>query len=374
MLRCKKVLPVVRLAFIYPSPFAVASPPTDLGAGLPATATSMSRGVRGDKELGGKFALAAEDRPVLKFVTQARAERRSLLSAALWGSGIGLGLGATYLAAGMAGHIADRAHAQRMAEAATIGYAGSHLEAQGEGLRVGLNRYSVRAGSDAATVAVRFDNDRGAARTRKRADLECMTDAVYYEARGESARGQAAVAQVVMNRVSHPAFPKTVCGVVFQGAGRSGCQFSFACDGSMKRRREAGAWERARDVAKRALIGAAGAQVGRATHFHTTAVSPVWAPSMLRVAQVGTHVFYKFSPYRVRMTAQASPHAGDLVLTSGPGGRVHDLQIAPALTEQVIEASLQPPAVAEADPVPAAKPTEAAQLVAPQAAQKAAAS
>lgn len=330
----------------------------------------MSRGVRGDKELGGKFALAAEDRPVLKFVTQARAERRSLLSAALWGSGIGLGLGATYLVAGMGGHIADRAHAHRLADAAATGYAGSHLEAQGDGLRAGLQRYNVRAGSDAATVAERFDNDRGGAKTRKRADLECMTDAVYYEARGESAHGQAAVAQVVMNRVKHPAFPKTVCGVVFQGAGRSGCQFSFACDGSMKRRREAGAWERARGVAKRALIGAAGAQIGRATHFHTTAVSPFWAPSMLRVTQVGTHIFYKFSPYRIRAAPQASLRADELVLTSGPVGQMHDLKIAPTLLEAAVEATLQPDADPKAKSVPdqtaAPKAAEAAALTTPQ--------
>lgn len=192
------------------------------------------------QELGGKFALATEDRPVLKFRPQARAEMRALISAVLLGSGIGLGLGASYLAAGMAGHIAERASAERMADAATSGYAGSYLEAQGSGLRVGLERYGLRGGRDAETVAIRFDNDRGAAKARKRADLDCMTDAVYYEARGESARGQAAVAQVVMNRVKHPAFPKTVCGVVFQGAGHVICQFSFACDGSMKRSREPG--------------------------------------------------------------------------------------------------------------------------------------
>eukprot|EP01041_Mallomonas_annulata_P028471 gene28471-50330_t len=105
----------------------------------------------------------------------------------------------------MAGHIAKRAEADRMAVAAAAGYAGSHLEAQGRGLRIGLEQYGFRAGSDAQIVALRFGNDRGAAKALRRADLECMTDAVYYEARGEGPRGQAAVAQVVMNRVSHPA-------------------------------------------------------------------------------------------------------------------------------------------------------------------------
>ena len=75
-------------------------------------------------------------------------------------------------------------------------------------------------------------------------ELECLADAVYYEARGETPSGQAAVAQVVMNRVRHPAFPKSICGVVFQGAyNRTGCQFSFACDGSMRRARDIGAEE-----------------------------------------------------------------------------------------------------------------------------------
>jgi spore germination cell wall hydrolase CwlJ-like protein len=126
-------------------------------------------------------------------------------------------------------------------------------------------------------------------------DLDCLTQAVYYEARGESASGQAAVAQVVLNRVRHPAFPKSVCGVVFQGAGTgAGCQFSFACDGSMRGRREHGAWERARDVADRALNGAVVAAVGQATHFHTVQVSPPWGSRMLRVAQMGLHIFYRF--------------------------------------------------------------------------------
>ena len=322
------------------------------------------------------FALATEDRPVLKFGPQARAERRALLSAALLGSGIGLGLGATYLAAGMAGHVAERAHAERMADAASTGYAGSYLEAQGRGLRIGLERYGLRDDVDARIVAARFANDRGAAKALRRADLECMTDAVYYEARGESPRGQAAVAQVVMNRVAHPAFPKTVCGVVFQGAGRSGCQFSFTCDGSMKRIREAAAWDRARAVAKRALTGVAVADVGRATHFHTTSVSPFWAPSMLRVAQVGTHVFYKFSPYRLRGAPSGSPLLVKAVLTSGAAGGSSDLKVSPSM-EAAIEASLQPIADPKAKPGPAAasvptpKPADAAALVAPQPASQA---
>ena len=126
-------------------------------------------------------------------------------------------------------------------------------------------------------------------------DLECLTQAAYYEARGEGRDGMQAVAQVVLNRARHPAFPKTVCGVVFQGAGRrTGCQFSFTCDGSMRGPVNRAAWNRARDVASSALSGRVYAAVGNATHFHTTGVSPGWRNALVRVNQVGDHLFYRF--------------------------------------------------------------------------------
>jgi spore germination cell wall hydrolase CwlJ-like protein len=125
--------------------------------------------------------------------------------------------------------------------------------------------------------------------------LDCLTAAVYYEARSETLDGQRAVAQVVLNRVRHPAFPRSVCGVVFQGRERrTGCQFSFTCDGSMRRGREPGAWERAREVAEAALAGYVYAPVGLATHFHTTAIHPWWASSMRRAVTVGAHIFYRW--------------------------------------------------------------------------------
>lgn len=125
--------------------------------------------------------------------------------------------------------------------------------------------------------------------------LDCLTAAVYYEARSETLDGQRAVAQVVLNRVRHPAFPRSVCGVVFQGRERrTGCQFSFTCDGSMHRGREPGAWERAREVAEAALAGYVFAPVGLATHFHTTAIHPWWASSMRRAVTVGAHIFYRW--------------------------------------------------------------------------------
>jgi len=137
-------------------------------------------------------------------------------------------------------------------------------------------------------------------------DLECLTQAVYYEARGESGDGQAAVAQVVLNRTRHPAFPGTVCGVVFQGAAAGKCQFSFACDGSVRHRVENAAWRRAERVAARALGGSVMAQVGSATHFHVARLSPDWSPGLMKVAQVGAHVFYRFGGRKVAPAPSAA--------------------------------------------------------------------
>lgn len=130
-------------------------------------------------------------------------------------------------------------------------------------------------------------------RSATRRDLECLTAAVYYEARGESAAGQAAVAQVIINRVADPRFPKSVCAVVYQGAGGRGCQFSFACDGVIDHGRGGAAWTQARRVAERALSGFVMDEVGNATHFHATRVSPNWGAGLRQVAQIGLHVFYR---------------------------------------------------------------------------------
>jgi spore germination cell wall hydrolase CwlJ-like protein len=127
------------------------------------------------------------------------------------------------------------------------------------------------------------------------ASLQCLTAAVYYEARSESFEGQRAVAQVVLNRVRHPAFPKSVCGVVYQGSTRrTGCQFSFTCDGSLRARREPVAWAQARRVAGAALAGSVYGPVGHATHYHASYVQPWWAASLTRAVTVGTHIFYRW--------------------------------------------------------------------------------
>ena len=124
--------------------------------------------------------------------------------------------------------------------------------------------------------------------------LECLTQAIYYEARNQSADGQRAVAQVVLNRVRHPSYPNSVCGVVFQGWERAtGCQFSFTCDGSMYRGIESLAWERAQQIARSALAGSVYRPVGLALNYHTTSIRPYWAPSLAQQAVIGAHVFYR---------------------------------------------------------------------------------
>jgi spore germination cell wall hydrolase CwlJ-like protein len=125
--------------------------------------------------------------------------------------------------------------------------------------------------------------------------LQCMTTAIYYEAAREPDDGQRAVAQVVLNRVAHPAFPKTVCGVVYQGSERPGCQFSFACDGALARAPMATYWLRARRVAEAALAGYVYTPVGLATHYHTSAVHPGWADAMTFIGTIGAHRFYRWS-------------------------------------------------------------------------------
>jgi len=286
----------------------------------------------------------------LNFGTQARAEWRVLLSAALIGSGIGLAVGATYMAGGMAQAATDHSRSERIAEAAAGGFSESVLQRESEGMTPGGLRLA-RAHDPLADQApdMTFE-DRlqkrkvaatgrfGSALNRTR-ELDCLTQAVYFEARGETVRGQAAVAQVVLNRVKHPAFPKTVCGVVFQGAASRGCQFSFACDGSMRRAREAGAWDRARKIAARAMSGVVLADVGSATHFHTTGVSPGWGPRMLRVSQVGLHVFYRFNPHARALDA-APERAVFVNLPAQAMAPTAPLRIATAMVEKTIDATL----------------------------------
>ena len=126
--------------------------------------------------------------------------------------------------------------------------------------------------------------------------VHCLAQAVYYEAAREPQKGQEAVAQVVLNRLRHPAYPKSVCGVIYEGAARdTGCQFTFTCDGSLRYAPEPALWARAVSVAKRALAGFVDRDVGSATHYHADYVAPYWAPTLVKMTQVGQHIFYRWT-------------------------------------------------------------------------------
>jgi len=129
---------------------------------------------------------------------------------------------------------------------------------------------------------------------RDRAIL-CMTQAVYYEAGLEPLEGEQAVAQTVLNRMRHPDFPKSVCGVVYQGSQLpTGCQFSFTCDGSLARTPMEPYWGRAKAVAEASLDGFVAKAVGPAVSYHADYVLPRWGPQMVKIVQLGAHIFYRF--------------------------------------------------------------------------------
>ncbi|CAN7147589.1 cell wall hydrolase [Phenylobacterium sp. LjRoot219] len=193
--------------------------------------------------------------------------------------------------------------------------------------------------------------------------LDCMTAAIYYEAAYESADGQRAVAQVVLNRLRNPLFPKTVCGVVFQGSERAtGCQFTFTCDGALARKPTEEGWARARKVAAAALNGQVMKQVGNATHYHAAYVAPYWSPSLVKVAVIGQHIFYRWTGGLGRPPAFGGRYAGGeanglqiATLDSLAQGQARlALDAAPASAEAapqevaVVEAAPAPKAAAEA--------------------------
>jgi len=127
-------------------------------------------------------------------------------------------------------------------------------------------------------------------------ERNCLATAIYFEARGEPEDGQLAVAQVVLNRVKNPAYPDTICGVVFQNQSkRNRCQFSFACDGRPERVTDKAAWAKAQELARRSVEEQRATfieEVGSATHYHATYVRPRWAGRMTRTDKIGRHIFY----------------------------------------------------------------------------------
>jgi spore germination cell wall hydrolase CwlJ-like protein len=147
--------------------------------------------------------------------------------------------------------------------------------------------------------------------------VRCLATAVYYEAALEPDEGQRAVAQVVLNRLRDPNYPKSVCGVVYEGWERhTGCQFSFTCDGALARRPMAILWERARKVAEAALSGHVQKDVGTATHYHADYVAPYWAPGLNKITQIGAHIFYRWPGAAGELAAfNAAYRGGELALS-----------------------------------------------------------
>ncbi len=347
--------------------------------------------------------------------TPARAPVRALVGAAAFGSLVGLAMGCAYLGGTMAKAMTVQAKAERLAGTQKAGLsdqrvlAASGVDGSARLIANRLDPYSVAGFAERdrqSTLSAEHIAERDPTLLRSAAlaaglrkadfaatpaaapyrygqaleasrDLDCLTSAVYYEARGEGAAGMQAVAQVVLNRVRHPAFPKSVCSVVYQGAGSGTCQFSFACDGSTRQHSESEAWRRARQIASKALSGWVMAEVGNATHFHTTAVSPNWRSNLARIAQVGSHVFYRFggssgAPDAFRYTPKPSSGGMDAGLARpviagfapnlGPGDGPKPYQIlfkgaeaaAPAKAEDKPAAKAEAPAEpAKAETTPA---------------------
>lgn len=196
--------------------------------------------------------------------------------------------------------------------------------------------------------------------------LDCMTAAIYYEAAHEPVTGRRAVAQVILNRVRHPAFPDTVCGVVFQGSERkTGCQFTFTCDGSLSRTPVTGLWLSARAIAAAALGGFVETSVGHATHYHASYVLPYWAGNLTKLRTIGSHIFYQWKggwsapsaftdryAMKEAMPLTAQRALGDHILTPPPlSEEMLQLAAAPtrAETGSALPAVQAAPRIAEAD-------------------------
>lgn len=147
-----------------------------------------------------------------------------------------------------------------------------------------------RSGTAATPVRAMGDTARHLEQERR-----CLATGVYFEARGETHLGQMAVAEVIVNRVASKDYPNTICGVVFQGSyRRTGCQFSFTCDGESDRPRDLPAWRKAQYLASLVTMGIVRERLiaENVTHYHADYVEPFWASSLYRVAKIGRHIFY----------------------------------------------------------------------------------
>ncbi|MES3154138.1 cell wall hydrolase [Sphingomonas faeni] len=212
------------------------------------------------------------------------------------------------------------------------------------------------------SMATASATDRGRA-------AQCLTAAIYYEAASEPDAGQQAVAQVILNRVRHPAFPATVCGVVYQGSEHAGCQFSFACDGAMARVPSRTAWVRAARAAGMALAGYVFAPVGLATHYHTYAVTPAWNRSLVMTDVVGAHFFHRwkgfwgtsaaFSQRYVGGEPLPGPHAPMVTPVPVPLPELVATQTVPPMPQKPVAPIDAQPAYAQSGAVKTATPVAA---------------
>jgi spore germination cell wall hydrolase CwlJ-like protein len=230
--------------------------------------------------------------------------------------------------------------------------------------------------SDSPNPAAQPFSWRSASEVSRARALDCLTSAVYYEAANESIDGQRAVAQVVLNRLRHPAFPASVCGVVYEGSTRAtGCQFTFTCDGSLARRPNPGLWDRARKVAAASLSGFVYAPVGHATHYHANYVVPYWASSLAKNAVVGAHIFYRWAgswgrPAAFDMRYAAVEPDSAALRSAALAAEARQPEPAPTTQAELAEAIAQIPG-AEAQPAKGGRQTVRFSLAAREAVEKA---
>ena len=131
--------------------------------------------------------------------------------------------------------------------------------------------------------------------TQLLAEHRCLSEVLYYEARGEGAQGEKAVAEVVFHRMNTGNYGHSICAVVYEGAGHPGCQFTFTCNGDLTRSKQADAWRESEMLAAQILTGQVPLHnaTGGATNFHAVSVTPDWADTMDETTQIGNHIFYR---------------------------------------------------------------------------------
>jgi len=158
------------------------------------------------------------------------------------------------------------------------------------------------AEAKAETVAVAKSPATDAVMNKLLAEHRCLSEVLYYEARGEGDKGQKAVAEVIFHRMNSGNYGHSICAVVYEGASRPGCQFSFACNGDLNREKDARAWADSERLAAEILTDQAWRKdsTGGATNYHAASVSPDWAPTLEKTGQIGNHVFYRGAPARSR--------------------------------------------------------------------------